>query len=140
MKRILAVLALVLSALTTLPLAGQTQGPGPEYVPGEVLVEFVAEATARQISVVGKPAASFSAWAKRQSPTSTEISLPQRAARVGRPRRTAARDHHDKSWQIAAFRSQSVAQPGPKARPSWLLVAGLQIRNRRIVVDGLRMH
>jgi hypothetical protein len=46
---------------------------------------FVAAATARQTSGVGKLAASFNAWANRQSPSNTEISLPQFAAR----RRTA---------------------------------------------------
>ena len=51
---------------------------------------FVAAATARQTSVVGKPEASLSAWAKRQSPSNTEISLPQLAASVGRPRRILA--------------------------------------------------
>src|SRR6185503_4104821 len=45
---------------------------------------FVADDTARQISVVGKPAASFNACANKQSPSSTESSLPQFAARVGR--------------------------------------------------------
>ena len=46
--------------------------------------------TARHTSVVGKPAASFKAFAKRQSPSSTDISLPQFAASVGRPRRIVA--------------------------------------------------
>ena len=50
----------------------------------------LAEATARQMSGVGKPAASFNAWANRQSPTSTEIPLPQLAASVGRRRRISA--------------------------------------------------
>ena len=57
--------------------------------PGGVAVS-VAVATARQTSGVGKPAASFSACAKRQSPNNTAISLPQFAASVGRPRRISA--------------------------------------------------
>src|SRR5882672_12445521 len=48
---------------------------------------LVAAETARQISLVGKLAASSTACAKRQSPSSTEISLPQLAANVGRARR-----------------------------------------------------
>ena len=46
--------------------------------------------TARQISGVGKLAASFNACANRQSPNSTAISFPHFAASVSRPRRISA--------------------------------------------------
>ena len=54
--------------------------------------------------------------------------------------RLRLREHHDERRQIMVLAAQPVADPGAHARTAGLLAAALDERDRRIVIDRVRIH
>src|SRR5262245_61853596 len=50
------------------------------------------------------------------------------------------REQHDKRRQVLVLTAETVAEPGAHTWPSWLLKSSLDERDRRIVVDRIRVH
>src|SRR5260221_1789314 len=74
--------------------------------------------------------------ATRQEPTPPEAREQALIARS-----TAWNGNEDNErWQVFVFRSQTVIDPGAHAGPARLLTAGLEERDRGVVVDRFGMH
>jgi hypothetical protein len=50
------------------------------------------------------------------------------------------REEHDKRRQILVLAAETVAQPRAHTRTAWLLKAGLDERDRRVMVDRFGVH
>ncbi len=74
--------------------------------------------------------------ARRQKAAPPEAIVERLIVRVA----AALRDHDDEGRQVLVLAAQAVAQPAADARPARELSAGLEKRDRRIVIDRLGVH
>ena len=70
-----------------------------------------------------------------------EAAAPEaREQRLVGIQRLRLREHHDERRQVPILAAQAVADPRAHARPARLLAAALDERDRRIVIDRVRVH
>ena len=70
-----------------------------------------------------------------------EAAAPQpREERLVRVQRLRLRQHHDERGQISILTAKSITNPRAHAGAAGLLAAALYKRDRRIVIDGVRVH